>query len=59
VSFDGLTGDYTYGPADEREPPRTSTIFEVDPSKPFGLGRLAYEYESEFAADYEFVPADL
>jgi ABC-type branched-subunit amino acid transport system substrate-binding protein len=59
VSFDGLTGDYTYGPADEREPPRTSTIFEVDPSKPFGLGRLAYEYESEFADEYEFEPADL
>ena len=59
VSFDGLTGDYTYGPADEREPPRTSTIFEVDPKKPFGLGRLAYEYESEHAADFEFEEADL
>ena len=33
VSFDGLTGDYEYGPADEREPPRTSTIFEVDPDE--------------------------
>jgi ABC-type branched-subunit amino acid transport system substrate-binding protein len=58
VDFQGLTGDYTYGAADDREPPRTSTIFEVDPSKPFGLKRLAYEYESEFAGDYEFEAAE-
>ncbi|MGH2838168.1 MAG: ABC transporter substrate-binding protein [Thermoleophilaceae bacterium] len=58
VSFDGLTGDYTYGPADERVPPTTSTVFEVDPKKPFGLGRLAYEYESEFAGEYEFEAAE-
>ena len=54
VSFDGLTGDYGYGPAAERKPPTTTTIFEVDPEKPFGLGKLAYQYESEFAAEFEF-----
>ena len=48
-SFDGLSGDYQYGPAEERNPPRTSTIFEVDPEKPFGLGTLEYQYESEAA----------
>src|SRR3712207_4788454 len=59
VSFDGLTGDYAYGPAEERNPPRTSTIFEVDPKKPFGLARKEYQYESEAAKAYEFQKADI
>jgi ABC-type branched-subunit amino acid transport system substrate-binding protein len=59
VSFDGLTDDYQYGPAEERNPPRKSTIFEVDPEKPFGLGRLEYQYESEFAKEFEFEKAEL
>lgn len=59
VSFDGLTGDYTYGPADKRNPPRSSTIFEVDPDKPNGLGTLEYQIESDAAKAYEFVKADL
>lgn len=59
VSFDGLTGDYTYGPADQRNPPRSSTIFKVDPKKPFGLATEKYLYESEAAKKYEFEKADL
>jgi ABC-type branched-subunit amino acid transport system substrate-binding protein len=59
VSFDGLTGDYEYGPAESRNPPRTSTIFEVDTKKPFSLGTLEYEYESELASQYEFEKADI
>ena len=59
VSFDGLTGDYQYGPAEERNPPRESTIFEVDPKKPFGLGTLEYQYKSDVVDDYEFTKADL
>ncbi|HYH59085.1 MAG TPA: ABC transporter substrate-binding protein [Thermoleophilaceae bacterium] len=59
VSFDGLTDDYTYGAAEERVPPTKSTIFEVDPKKPFGLGTLEYQYESEHASEYEFEAADL
>ena len=59
VSFDGLTGEYQYGPSEERNPPRTSTIFEVDPKKPFGLGTKEYEYESEFAKEFEFKKAEL
>ena len=55
VSFDGLTGDYEYGA--ERKPPRTTTIFEVDTKKPFALGKLAYEYESDVAGEYEFTGA--
>ncbi len=59
VSFGGLGGDYEYGPAAERNPPRNTTIFEVDPDKPFGLGKLKYDFESEAAAKYEFKKADL
>ena len=59
VSFDGLSGDYQYGPAEERSPSRMSTIFEVDPDKPFGLGTLEYQYESDAAASFEFQKADL
>jgi ABC-type branched-subunit amino acid transport system substrate-binding protein len=59
VSFDGLTDDYQYGPADQRNPPRTTTIYEVDPDKPFGLGKLEYQYESDAAAEYEFKKADI
>jgi ABC-type branched-subunit amino acid transport system substrate-binding protein len=57
VSFDGLTGDYEYGPAEQRNPPRTSTIFEVDPDKPFGLGKLEYNTESDAADQFEFKKA--
>jgi ABC-type branched-subunit amino acid transport system substrate-binding protein len=59
VSFDGLSDDYTYGPAEERNPPRTTTIYEVDPDKPFGLGTLEYQYESDAAKEYEFEKADI
>ena len=59
VSFDGLTDDYQYGPADKRNPPRTTTIYEVDPDKPFGLGKLEYQYESDAADQYEFQKADI
>lgn len=37
VSFHGTMGDYTYGPAEQREPPRVTTIFRVDPGVPGGL----------------------
>jgi len=59
VSFDGLSGDYRYGAAEQRNPPRNSTIFEVEPKKPFGLGTLAYQYESEAAGRFEFKKAEL
>jgi ABC-type branched-subunit amino acid transport system substrate-binding protein len=44
VTFDGLVGDYTYGPADQREPPRSTTIFRVDPANPMGLTALRKGY---------------
>jgi ABC-type branched-subunit amino acid transport system substrate-binding protein len=59
VSFDGVAGDYLYGPAEERNPPRASTILEVDPDKPFGLARLENQYESDAAKEFEFQKAEL
>lgn len=59
VSFDGLAGAYRYGPAQQRDPSRSSTIFRVVASKPFGLGRLAYQYESDAARKFAFTKADL
>jgi ABC-type branched-subunit amino acid transport system substrate-binding protein len=59
VSFDGLSGDYRYGPAEQRNPSRMSTIFEVKPDKPFGLGTLEYQYESDAAKSFEFEKAEL
>lgn len=60
VSFEGLTDDYRYGAsAEERNPPRKSTIFQVDPEKPFGLARREYQYESPFAKEFQFEKAEL
>lgn len=58
VSFDGLTGDYTYGPADKRNPPRSTTLFSVDPAKPFGLATLKYNFSSDAAQAFEFTKAN-
>lgn len=59
VSFEGLSGDYQYGPAAERNPPRSTTIFKVDPAKPFGLATVEYLLESDAAKEFEFKKADL
>jgi ABC-type branched-subunit amino acid transport system substrate-binding protein len=56
VSFDGLSGDYTYGPAADRVPPVKSSIFKVDPESPTGLSLVegAGDIEAPFAKDFEF-----
>lgn len=59
VTFDGLTGDYQYGAAESRNPPRSSTIFAVDPTKPFGLKTVKYNFTSDAAGKYEFEKADI
>jgi ABC-type branched-subunit amino acid transport system substrate-binding protein len=59
LDFEGLSGDYKYGPAAERNPPRASTIFKVDPAKPFGLAKVKYLLESDAAKEFEFKKADL
>jgi ABC-type branched-subunit amino acid transport system substrate-binding protein len=59
VTFDGLTGDYQYGAAENRNPPRSSTIFAVDPTKPFGLKTVKYNFTSDAAGKFEFEKADI
>jgi ABC-type branched-subunit amino acid transport system substrate-binding protein len=59
VKFAGLTGDYRYGPAADRNPPRSSTIFAVDPSKPFGLKKVKYNFTAPAAKEIQFKKADL
>lgn len=59
VDFEGLSGDYKYGPAETRNPPRTSTVFAVDPTKPFGLKVVKYNISSDAAKEIEFKKADL
>lgn len=54
LRFEGLSGDYVYGPATERVPPRASTIFSVDPTRPLGLAALVVNLETRTAAAYPF-----
>jgi ABC-type branched-subunit amino acid transport system substrate-binding protein len=54
ISFDGLTGDYEYGKPADRNPPRVTTLYKVDPAKPGGLAKLKYEYESDAAKKFAF-----
>ena len=54
VSYEGLSGDYTYGPPEDRVPPTTSSIFKVDPASPTGLTLVEGGIEAPFAKDFEF-----
>jgi ABC-type branched-subunit amino acid transport system substrate-binding protein len=54
LSFDGLSGDYTYGEADDRVPPTKSSIFKVDAASPTGLTLVQGDIEADFAKDFEF-----
>lgn len=57
LTFDGLSGDYTYGPAEDREPPRTSTIFKINLGKPIGIEKVKYNFTSDAAEKFEFKAA--
>jgi ABC-type branched-subunit amino acid transport system substrate-binding protein len=54
LEFDGVLGEYGWGAPEDRDPPRANSIFEVDASKPIGLGLVVAEHEAPFAADFEF-----
>jgi ABC-type branched-subunit amino acid transport system substrate-binding protein len=53
VSFGGLVGDYYYGPIDKRGPDRTSPIFKVDPTQPFGLTPIHAGFKSNVADGFK------
>lgn len=54
VGYDGLFGDYGYGAPEARKPPTTNTIFEVDAEKPYALGALEKNYESDAVGQFEY-----
>jgi ABC-type branched-subunit amino acid transport system substrate-binding protein len=54
LKFDGLSGDYKYGPASTREPPRESTLFKINPAKPIGLEKVEYNFASSAAKEFKF-----
>lgn len=54
LSFGGAFGDYRWGPPAKRNPPRTSSIFKVDPTKPYALDLLAKDHASAAAKAFTF-----
>jgi ABC-type branched-subunit amino acid transport system substrate-binding protein len=54
LRFDGLSGDYAYGPPEARVPPTASTVFSVDRARPLGLAGLAVNLTTDTARQYVF-----
>jgi ABC-type branched-subunit amino acid transport system substrate-binding protein len=54
VRHGGLTGDYTYGPIETREPPRVTSILAIDPTKPGGYALVERDHGSETARAFVF-----
>jgi ABC-type branched-subunit amino acid transport system substrate-binding protein len=54
LRFDGLSGDYVYGPPDKRIPPRASSLFSIDAAKPLGLATLKVNLQTDTARRYVF-----
>ncbi len=54
TASDGLVGEYAYGPAASRNPPRTATVFRVNPSGPIGLDLVARGVSVPAARNYRF-----
>jgi ABC-type branched-subunit amino acid transport system substrate-binding protein len=53
MDFGGLAGEHHYGPANQREAPRTSSVFKVKHIKPYGLEALKVNFASPTVALYE------
>lgn len=54
VTNDGLSDDYGYGPPATRQPPRSSGVFKVNTSLPYGLELVKGKIRSPTAASFEF-----
>ena len=54
VDNDGLLGNYTYGPPERRNPPRTATIFRVNPAVPGALEAIKANFASQPAREFSF-----
>jgi ABC-type branched-subunit amino acid transport system substrate-binding protein len=53
LTFDGLSGDYGFGPPGQRTPPRASSLFKVNPAKPAGLEAVKTNFTSDAAKSYK------
>lgn len=53
IDYQGLLGDYKYGPSADRDPSRSTVIFSVDPAVPGALKKLT-EVTSDAAKAYKF-----
>ena len=54
LTFDGLSGDYKYGPAKDRVPPVQSSIFKINPAKPIGIEKVKINFTSDTAKKFTF-----
>jgi len=54
VSFGGLSGDWTYGPPDRRNPSRVTTVFRPNAAKPGGLEAVKKNFTTPAAEAYRF-----
>ena len=53
LTFDGLDGDYKYGPAAKRNPPRATAVLKIDPNGVVGLALENEQTESSAAKKYK------
>jgi ABC-type branched-subunit amino acid transport system substrate-binding protein len=54
ITTGGLLGDYVYGAPEDREPPRASRVFRVNPDVPGGLEAVTEMFASDAAEAFEF-----
>jgi hypothetical protein len=54
VDFQGLLGNYTYGPPERRNPPRTTSIFRVNPAIPGALEVVRATFTTKPGAEFSF-----
>ena len=59
IDAQGLGGNYIYGMPEDRDPPRLSSLFKVDTTKPFALAMVKENFTTEFAGEFEFVKSDI
>lgn len=53
LTFDGLAGDYQYGPVEEREAPLQSSIFRPNPEIETGLEIVAQDYQADYVDEFQ------
>lgn len=53
LDFGGVIGEYTFGPPEERDPSRQSTMFRINADKPFALEAMEVNFTSDAAQAFE------